>query len=280
MTAQPSPNRVQDHPRSSVPAHGAEPASEDAVLVIPERRWPTWRSFPLRGERLRLWLAVGIAFIVVGSAIGWLILGPLHGWVGPFDHEAARWFESRRTPLWTDLSFVGNLFAESIVKIPATILLSLWFMRRWRRWREAALLGGALLLESSTFVLISWIVGRDRPDVEQLDAIPLSGAFPSGHTGAAVAFWGAMAVIVWWHSRRATVRSAATAAAVLIPIIVAVSRLYRGMHQVTDVTFGAVVGGIALLATHWVMCRMPSRAAADRENSVARPLDYPDAARP
>jgi undecaprenyl-diphosphatase len=34
-----------------------------------------------------------------------------------------------------------------------------------------------------------------------------------------------------------------------VPVIVAVSRVYRGMHYVTDVLFGALGGGTWLLIT-------------------------------
>lgn len=208
-----------------------------------------WDDFPLRGAALRYWLEVGALLIAIGSVLGWLILEPLDGSVGAFDRAAAQWFEARRTATLDSVSHVANYFAESIVKIPATIALSVWFLYRWRQWHEAVVLSGSLVLESTTFVLMSWIVGRDRPDVVQLDAIPPTGAFPSGHTAAAVAFWGALAYIVWRHTSHRLARYASSLLAVVIPIAVAWARMYRGMHHVTDVAFGVVVGAVALAAT-------------------------------
>ena len=38
-------------------------------------------------------------------------------------------------------------------------------------------------------------------------------------------------------------------AVLLVPVIVATSRVYRGMHYATDVAFGAIGGGLWLLVT-------------------------------
>ena len=78
---------------------------------------------------------------------------------------------------------------------PPCILCGL-FLWRWRRWTEAALLAGALVLEASIFMLSSFVVDRPRPPIAHLDPIPPTGAFPSGHSAAAVAFYGAIAIIV------------------------------------------------------------------------------------
>jgi glycerophosphoryl diester phosphodiesterase len=70
---------------------------------------------------------------------------------------------------------------------------------------------------------------------------PPSGAsygFPSGHALGAVCLWGALAL----HVRR----RAMTVAAVALIILIALSRLYLGVHFVGDVAGGLVVGGILL----------------------------------
>ncbi|WP_407332804.1 bifunctional NUDIX hydrolase/phosphatase PAP2 family protein [Enterovibrio sp. 27052020O] len=66
-------------------------------------------------------------------------------------------------------------------------------------------------------------------------------AFPSGHTATAFAIWG---LIYTWlnHARKVTV------AVWLIPaVLVALSRVYLGVHYVTDVLAGAVLGALAVL---------------------------------
>lgn len=213
-----------------------------------------WDDFPFRGSTLRTWLVWLVALTAVGAGIGLLIVGPLDGSIGAFDRNVSNWFGANRTAGWNDATWFGSTLADSYVKIPAAIILAGVFLFRWKRWTEAALLGGALILESTAFVAMSFIVDRSRPAIEQLDSIPPTGSFPSGHTAAAVVFYGAIALIVLAHSSNGLLRRLAVTAAVFVPLIVGVSRVYRGMHFVSDVVFGALLGMVSLYVT-WNMLR-------------------------
>ena len=90
-------------------------------------------------------------------------------------------------------------------------------------------------------------VDRQRPAVEHLDPAPPTSSFPSGHTGAATALYVGVAVVIAWQVRHKLLRVLLVAVFVTVPILVAVSRLYRGMHHPTDVVFGAL-NGLACLA--------------------------------
>src|SRR5919202_1867302 len=59
---------------------------------------------------------------------------------------------------------------------------------------------------------------------------------------AAVVLYGSVALLASQRARSAALRAAAWALAVLVPAAVAFARLYRGMHFVTDVLGGAVLG--------------------------------------
>ena len=114
------------------------------------------------------------------------------------------------------------------------------------------------------------MVDRPRPPIPHLDKIPPTGAFPSGHSAAAVAFYGALAIIVCWHTRNRLVRTIAITVAVVLPFIVGASRMYRGMHRLSDVVVGLVVGLVSLWVT-WLVVRNgpaariePGRPTCDR----------------
>ena len=52
-----------------------------------------------------------------------------------------------------------------------------------------------------------------------------------------------------WRFRRPLLRAAAVAVAVLLPLLVGISRLYRGMHFPTDVLGGLLLGVCWLTVT-------------------------------
>jgi undecaprenyl-diphosphatase len=97
---------------------------------------------------------------------------------------------------------------------------------------------------------------------------PPTSSFPSGHTAAAVALYGCLALVVLRQLANRLVARAIVVLCCCVPVIVAVSRVYRGMHYLTDVIFGAIGGGIWLLVT--VLVVLP-RATYGRRGAATPP---------
>jgi undecaprenyl-diphosphatase len=93
------------------------------------------------------------------------------------------------------------------------------------------------------------LVDRERPPVRHLDEAPPTSSFPSGHTAATIALWGSLAVLANERARSAVVRNLFLVLAFVVPVLVASSRMYRGMHYLSDVLGGVLLGGLWLLAT-------------------------------
>jgi undecaprenyl-diphosphatase len=237
---------------------GLEPRGR--AVVDGQAGWSSLRRPPVTRRGLAIWLLSYVAIAAVAIVVGLLIVHALGG-VRHFDDRVAFWFRDHRTRVWNAVTWVGSGSAEAVVKIPATLVLSIIFVWRWRRWTEPAMLAGALVFEVCVFATASFVVGRDRPPVPKLDAVPPTSSFPSGHAAAAVAFYGALAIIVFWHTRNRVARGVTLIAAVALPLVVGASRMYRGMHHLSDVVVGFAIGAVALLVTSLVV-RDGSRAAA------------------
>jgi membrane-associated phospholipid phosphatase len=242
------------------------------------------------GERLRTWrpTAVAATIAIAGSvilaivlvAIGFLITrSSLSGWIVGWDESVERWIELHRTATldtWTDLGSImggtGTILAVAGVAIIVLLIRRLWY--------DAAFVGLALFIEFSAFLSTTTIVDRPRPSITPLDPIPVTSSFPSGHTGAAIVTYIALAIVISSHLRNAALKVAIWIVAVLLPMYVGLSRVYRGMHHPTDVMASIVLGTgalcFALLAVHAtavVAERRRSRrveAPAPRERSEVR----------
>jgi undecaprenyl-diphosphatase len=233
----------------------SSPGPEHAPPTNADDRW--WRFPPVDRAGLTAWILSYVVMSVVVIGLGVLLVHELGG-VRSFDDHVARWLERRRTDTWDALTWCGSMIADAYVKIPATLLLCAWFLWRWRRWTEPALLAGALVLEVAVFLTSRFAIDRGRPPIPHLDPVPPTGAFPSGHSAAAVAFYGAIAIIVFWHTRNRLGRTVAVAAAVLVPPLVGLSRMYRGMHHASDVVVGLLIGLVSLWVTWAVVRRGPA----------------------
>lgn len=227
------------------PVNRNRPPDGPADEAEPTRSWvrTTW---PIDRGR---WLRLGVALVVsiaVFTAVGML----LTDWLAPnaitrLDERVAERLASGRTPLKNDLAHWGAFIASTGVKVAATALFAIVAIATWRRWHEAVFLAVTLIFEATVFITVTSIVGRPRPDVERLEDSPVNSSFPSGHVAAATVY-GAFVVIVFWHTESKWIRSIAVAAFVAVVGTVTWSRMYQGMHFLSDVTTGIVLGLLSL----------------------------------
>ncbi|MFG2481106.1 diacylglycerol kinase family protein [Streptomyces fagopyri] len=192
-------------------------------------------------------LTAGQAALLVG--LGLLITGPARDlWPLTAEDHVDEAFERGRTATLTTLSSVGSEAGNTLTVITLTLAacLVLVLLPRLPMWRQAVFLAVAVSSQALVFLVITLSVDRDRPDVDRLDASPPTSSYTSGHTGAATALYAGVAVVVLSRGRGPW-RRVVGVLLLLIPLLVGVARLYRGMHHPTDVVGGIVNGGLSLL---------------------------------
>ncbi len=221
-------------------------------------------GFPLRWADLRWFLGCYLLFSAVGVGIGTLIVHPLrHSWMQHVDESIERWLAGHRTSWLNSATFVGSELADTIVKITVTALVAIVMLAVWRRWLEPLTVALALVLEASVFITVTWIVGRPRPAVPRLEGSPVGSSFPSGHVAAAVTY-GAIVVVVFWRTRQHWARLLGVTVVALVAAIAGFSRMYRGMHHLSDVIAGAALGLTSVLATRAILLRTVARRPGEQ----------------
>lgn len=125
------------------------------------------------------------------------------------------------------------------------LVLAVWLWRRERRgvalWAAATIVVGGLI-----GWLLKVIVDRERPVLPDPVAFAPGDAFPSGHA-LNVTLGAGILLLLAMPQLSAGGRAAAWAGAVFLIVSVAYTRVALGVHWVSDV-LGGIVLGVALLA--------------------------------
>ena len=240
------------------------------------------------GHRMRSWnpIAAGAAATALGYAALVLVMIAvgfvLTEWILPgavtrADGSVNRWLARGRTPLETDLSWIGSHLAESVTVIALGVLVVLICCFR-RKFLAAIFLGVAIAVEGVTYLATVQVIDRHRPRVPRLDNLGSGASYPSGHVAAGVVIYVGIALLVFAYTRNRWARGIAVFFAIVAPTCVAIARVYRGMHHPIDVAFGALMGlgciAVGLLAARvvgivWDRTRTNDRARDDEVGVLA-----------
>ncbi len=206
-------------------------------------------------------LVPALALFAVGMAVGWVLIGPMGAAMG--EDQLSVWAQAERTPTLDAIartaSEIGSVNGNAIICVLGVALV----LVLTRRWWLAALPALALALHVMVHIATSTLVARPRPDVETLDIGQPTASFPSGHMGATTA---QLLVLVLFFCHR--VESRAWRAVVIAVVagyllVLGWSRLYLGMHFVSDVLWGAV-NGVACGLIAWLCLRRNPAGHRDR----------------
>ncbi|MFC6092584.1 phosphatase PAP2 family protein [Saccharothrix lopnurensis] len=222
-------------------SHGLVPEAADDLEPAPERAHVPGGAWRAAARLLVAWgLLLGTLF-ALGS---WLTAAGED--VPPaWDRAVVEWFAERRTPAW-DAALVplGDATGTGPV-ITAAVVVCVLALAATRDWRPVLLVVLGLLGEVALFLITSSIIDRARPASRIPSDVPPTSAFPSGHVAASLVLGAAVVLLVrravrgWW-------RVPAVVLAAAVPAVVAVQRLYTGLHHPTDVL------GSLLLALVWI----------------------------
>ena len=134
------------------------------------------------------------------------------------------------------------------------VLLVLAYWRRSKKWMRivaAMILACALAGVGARVVKIA--AGRARPSVQTEAAWrgpSLSArynAFPSGHTAASTAFFATLALACWRIG----------VPLLVIPLLIAFSRMYVGAHHLSDVVCAVLIGLLSAFAiAQWLLAEI------------------------
>jgi membrane-associated phospholipid phosphatase len=200
-------------------------------------------------------LSIGLGFFITR------VLEQTAG-IGAADERVVVWLAAHRSPGWTHASLIGSIVAGGVV-LPIVVGSIALVCVIFKKWRIGAFVVFALAVESATYRATTLVVHAHRPRVARLEHLPVNASYPSGHTAAALAVYGGLALLLTSRFTNGAFRALIWTLVLAMVTFVAASRMYRGMHHPLDVAGGLVVGVAALIVVVFA-CRVAGAAAEAR----------------
>lgn len=199
---------------------------------------------------LGLHLTVGVSLIVAG---GWLFGGITedvlhHDPLVDVDGAVNRFLVAHAEP-----PFTAAMRLVAVAGSPLTILMAggaLLVGFAWRRcWYEASTLviaaSGVGLLD----ILLKALVGLSRPMAAEPLLTTTASSFPSGSAMVAVAFYGGLGFLAVRRAGSWSARVTVAVVAIVVVLVLGFSRMYLGVHYLSDVLGGWAAGFVWLVVT-------------------------------
>jgi membrane-associated phospholipid phosphatase len=182
------------------------------------------------------------------------------------DTRLADWLHEHATAGWTDfferVTWLGNL----PVLLAATVVAAAVLARKRETLELRLLLLAAVGAEILT-VGLKLGFQRERPFYADPLARESTYSFPSGHATVSLAVYGTLAFIIARHLSNARLRVAVLAAAAVLVLLIGFSRLYLGVHFLTDVIAGFALG-LAWVTLCVLLLHLRVRLDARRQTSL------------
>ena len=263
--------QITGDPVTDPVTEGLEPeARPDLQPTEPERT--------MRHDRARTYGRIG-----AGVVVSWvLIVGALTG-IGKLimvtrngngnllgDRAIPHWFAAQRTATLNHWSLIASNLGATQAILIVSVAACVVFIAITRHWRPVVFLAVVMFGELAAFLIVAAIAKRPRPDVPHLDSHLPTSAFPSGHMAATTCLYVGIAILVIGHAR-GWWRYLFLIPAIVMPVMIAMARMYRGEHHPTDILASVLFGALWLTAT--MMLIKPNQDGLDRTGR--RPLGLP-----
>jgi undecaprenyl-diphosphatase len=150
----------------------------------------------------------------------------------------------RAEPMLSAFLWITEL--GSSPSVISAVIIATGFLWSQRRFHVILPLWVTCLGALATTSLGKLMVARHRPQIT-IDVSVVTSSFPSGHATAATAVYGFIAYAIARVLRGVGARFEVAYWSAVLVLLIGFSRIYLGVHYVTDVVGGFLVGGFWLL---------------------------------
>lgn len=236
--------------------------------------WSAPRVFRLLRDEIGLAL---VLVVIAGGILAFLRLADtvVEGESEAFDRAVLLLFRNPADlaqapgPAWLagvmrDITALGGLAVLTLIVAVTTIYLVLVGKRAAASFVLAAVVGGTVLSHG-----LKMLFDRPRPDLIPNAPLELTASFPSGHAMISAVTYLTLGVLLTRLDAPRRVHAYFLVVAVVMTVLIGISRVYLGVHWPTDVLAGWCLGAAWALLCWLVALWLQRRGGI--ENGAERP---------
>ncbi|MEO8577606.1 MAG: phosphatase PAP2 family protein [Gemmatimonadales bacterium] len=194
----------------------------------------------LRG--LGVFLVAGLAIAATAAwAFGEFAEKVVAGQTQAFDDSVLRWMGAHHSKLLDDAMLEITALGTGTVVLMIVAIASLFLVLTRHKYSAILLVvatAGGILLD----MVLKNFFNRPRPHIFTWGTNAVSSSFPSGHAMSAVIVYSTVAYLAARLQRRTWARLIVMTIALIVIILISISRLYLGVHYPSDVVAGMTIG--------------------------------------
>ena len=184
------------------------------------------------------YLIILLILIIVFSLI---MRSSLHDKIIVFDKKVIDYINNNRSNALVSFFKVLTNFGGFIIPCCILIIILLFNNNRWIFILQTACYSFAGII---TYIA-KLLAGRARPEIA-LIKMPISYSFPSGHTLTSIVFYTLLCYLLTYNTK-SKYKHLFMVFSVVLALLIAVSRVYLGVHFLSDVLGGLIIAIPCLL---------------------------------
>ena len=211
---------------------------------------------------VRFWVA--IAVLLVASASFAFIADAVtdNAPILKQDMQVSVWLHTHNNPVFTAFLYAITQVHSPVGMTIIAVLFGIWLYRGGHHYWALSLclaVPGGMLMNT----IVKELVNRARPAWDDPLFTLSSASFPSGHTAGATLFYGFVAAFVVWNGKGPWRHVIAVTCCALMVAVVGFSRIYLGVHYLSD-----VLAAVSMSMVWLVLCLIAVRGLAHRRGAA------------
>jgi undecaprenyl-diphosphatase len=225
-----------------------------------------------------IFLIIGVLVAIAGT-IGFAALAEVvrEGYTQQFDTAVLRWLGAHHTPTLTTIMTEVTPLGTGIVVLTVVGVTTAFLWHTEHKHSARMLLAataGNILLNN----VLKLFFDRARPSVFEWGTHAASSSFPSGHAMSATVVYGTVAYLLARLQKHGWARAITLTLAVIMIVLICLTRLYLGVHYPSDVLggviFGLVWSGFCMATLEASLALARRRAPASVVEEAPAPVEH------